>query len=98
MYVLSLTVFALGLMAKPMLVTIPVILLVLDFWPLARLKIPLFDKIEPDNTQDGNNKSCSLKFLVMEKIPFAVLAAGSSIVTMYAQKSSMSTIADVPAS
>ena len=35
-YVLSLFVFALGLMAKPMLVTLPVILLLLDYWPLKR--------------------------------------------------------------
>jgi hypothetical protein len=47
-YVLSLFVFTLGLMAKPMLVTLPVILLLLDYWPLKRkCSLPklLFEKL-----------------------------------------------------
>jgi protein O-mannosyl-transferase len=47
-YVFSLFVFALGLMAKPMLVTLPVILLLLDYWPLKReCSLPklLFEKL-----------------------------------------------------
>jgi Flp pilus assembly protein TadD len=40
-YVASLVLFALGLMAKPMLVTLPFVLLLLDFWPLQRLRPPL---------------------------------------------------------
>ena len=92
MYALSLAMFALGLMAKPMLVTIPVILLLLDFWPLERLKIRLTGKSE---LKDGTLSICSLPSLLIEKIPFALLAAGSSIVTIYAQKSSISTISDV---
>src|ERR1017187_2855117 len=39
-YVLSLLLFALGLMSKPMLVTMPFVLLLLDFWPLQRLQFP----------------------------------------------------------
>jgi tetratricopeptide (TPR) repeat protein len=38
-YVLSLTFFALGLMSKPMLVTLPCVLLLLDYWPLGRLRL-----------------------------------------------------------
>lgn len=45
-YFLSLIFFALGLMSKPMLVTLPFILLLLDFWPLDRLKRKLLVFVE----------------------------------------------------
>jgi protein O-mannosyl-transferase len=97
MYVLSLAMFALGLMAKPMLVTIPVILLLLDFWPLERINMRLFCTTGPRSKQEDNNYGFrQLKSMLLEKIPFALLATGSSIVTIYAQKSSISTITDVP--
>lgn len=89
MYVLSLAAFALGLMAKPMLVTIPVILLLFDFWPLGRLKLSR-------NRLEVTNRDCSLKSLLLEKLPFALLSAVSSVVTIYAQESSISTITNVP--
>ncbi len=38
-YVVTLVFFGLGLMSKPMLVTLPFVLLLMDFWPLARLKV-----------------------------------------------------------
>jgi protein O-mannosyl-transferase len=88
MYVLSLAAFTLGLLAKPMLVTIPVILLLLDFWPLSRFKSSC-------GKQEATYSGCSLKSLLLEKIPFALLAALSSIVTIYAQKSSLSSITEV---
>jgi Tfp pilus assembly protein PilF len=56
-------------MSKPMLVTLPFVLLLLDFWPLERLK-----------------KLKDLPALMVEKIPFFVLSAFSSVVTVYAQK------------
>ena len=37
---LVVVLFALGLMAKPMLVTLPVLLLLLDYWPLGRVRLP----------------------------------------------------------
>src|ERR1041385_4974130 len=42
-YIASLLVFALGLMSKPMLVTLPFVLLLLDFWPLNRFQLPISD-------------------------------------------------------
>lgn len=96
MYVLSLVSFALGLMAKPMLVTIPVILLLLDFWPFERLKIRLSEKSGSSALhQTDNNGGCRLTSLIVEKLPFAALAAASSIVTLYAQKPSMTTLANI---
>jgi hypothetical protein len=69
-YFLALTLFALGLMSKPMLVTLPFVLLLLDYWPLQRV-------------QWENSESCrkEVRFLILEKIPFLVLSVISSAVT-----------------
>jgi tetratricopeptide (TPR) repeat protein len=72
-YVTSLVLFILGLMSKPMLVTLPFTLLLLDFWPLRRL-----------NLASGSLLKSALP-LVVEKIPFFVLAIASSVVTLLVQ-------------
>jgi len=64
---------ALGLMAKPMLVTLPFVLLLLDFWPLGRLP------------QTAAWKAAALR-LVAEKIPLLLLVAASSVVTYVVQQ------------
>ena len=66
--------FALGLMSKPMLVTLPFTLLLLDYWPLNRL-------------QAASGKSILVKWkrLVFEKWPLFLLVVGSSVVTFIAQ-------------
>jgi protein O-mannosyl-transferase len=69
-YLLTLLTFALGLMAKPMLVTLPFVLLLLDYWPLVRIR--------QFNRQ-------TIYRLVLEKIPFIVLSGVSSAVTFIAQ-------------
>ncbi len=70
----SLATFALGLMAKPMLVTLPCLLLVLDFWPLRRIEI---------------FKCSRADFLVvLEKWPFFFVAALSCAITILAQSQS----------
>jgi tetratricopeptide (TPR) repeat protein len=63
MYLLALILFTLGLMAKSMLVTLPGILLLLDFWPLRRIQLPFPKQPAP-----------SLRRLLLEKIPFFALA------------------------
>jgi len=82
-YWLALGFFALGLMSKPMLVTLPVILLVLDFWPLKRMA-----------TDEGRGTRADLKsipqlstfsHLLFEKLPFAALSLASCIITVWAQ-------------
>jgi Tfp pilus assembly protein PilF len=67
-YGLTLLFFALGLMSKAMVVTLPLVLLLLDYWPLERFK------------------AGSAWRLVMEKIPFYVLAGVMSVVTFLVQK------------
>jgi protein O-mannosyl-transferase len=71
-YCLTLFFFALSLMAKPMLVTLPFLLLLLDFWPLNRMR----------NAEFGIRNFTKL---VLEKVPFLVLSAISCIVTIWAQ-------------
>jgi Tfp pilus assembly protein PilF len=95
MYVLSLAAFALGLMAKPMLVTIPVVLLLLDFWPLGRLKIQRMTL--SDKQPDVHNNNYRFGYLLLEKIPYLALSAASSILTVYAQSrgGSVSTLTDL---
>ena len=65
---------ALGLMSKPMLVTLPFVLLLLDYWPLGRFET------------HRSNTGRRLLQLVLEKIPLIALSAVSSIVTFLAQR------------
>ncbi|MEJ2730323.1 MAG: tetratricopeptide repeat protein [Deltaproteobacteria bacterium] len=73
--------FALGLMAKPMVVTLPFVMLLLDFWPLNR--------IQSRQLENHNGKpvaGLSVLQLVYEKIPLFVLAGISCVITLIAQK------------
>jgi protein O-mannosyl-transferase len=71
--------FACGLMAKPMVITLPLALLLLDYWPLQRI-----------GTATGNTGSRfvirPLFWLILEKVPLLILSAASAIVTIKAQK------------
>ena len=76
-YLLALLFFALGLMSKPMLVTLPFVLLLLDYWPLGRFEFGEDIK----HTRWGN-----LYKLTREKVPFFVLSAISSVITFLVQQ------------
>jgi len=71
-YRLSWLCFILGLLAKPMLVTVPIILLLLDFWPLKRFTI--------------YDLRFAIAGLVREKIPFFALAIITGVITLFAQR------------
>jgi len=71
-YMLALLFFVLGLLCKPMLVSLPLILLLLDYWPLHRIQLPFTCK--------------DVLPLLLEKIPFFLLAAASCVVTYLVQK------------
>lgn len=75
-YPAALGSFALGLMAKPMLVTLPLIMLLLDLWPLGRYRPPL------DKASAGG---LTAPQLIREKLPFAGLSLASAVVTLFAQ-------------
>jgi hypothetical protein len=72
-YALVVVLYALGLMTKPMLVTLPLVLLLLDVWPLRRFTI-------------GVDSAASGLRLLYEKLPLLALAAASSIVTIIVQR------------
>jgi tetratricopeptide (TPR) repeat protein len=73
--------YALGLMAKPMLVTVPFVLLLLDFWPLRRFG-------------NGGLEWNAAKTVILEKIPFVVLAILAGVLALVAQAKG-SALADV---
>ncbi len=78
--------FALGLMAKPMLVSLPVLLLVLDLWPLERLK-----RREPPASvrrkgRQPDEVPPSFARLVLEKLPLLAMAVASAIATFLVQR------------
>ncbi|RZB35316.1 MAG: hypothetical protein SRB1_01084 [Desulfobacteraceae bacterium Eth-SRB1] len=79
-YFLVFISLSLGLMAKPMLVTMPFVMLLLDLWPLKRLNLPL--------NQPAGSQNSNFIPLILEKIPFLVPVAISSILTLVAQHSS----------
>jgi tetratricopeptide (TPR) repeat protein len=80
-YLLSLMSFSLGLMAKPMVVTLPFLLLLLDYWPMNRYAAyPLITNAKI------SVHSKPMRLLVMEKIPFFILATVSCIITFLAQQ------------
>jgi tetratricopeptide (TPR) repeat protein len=88
-YSVSLIVFAMGLMSKPMLVTLPFVLLLLDYWPLNRFEVLRSAKKSDRqmcNTGSFSEKSLSPYYLFIEKIPFFALAAVSSAVTFIVQR------------
>jgi len=81
-YALMSIFFAFGLMSKAMLATTPLVLLLLDYWPLGRW-------------QGAKSKEQKAK-LIVEKIPLFILAAAVSVVTLFAQKNAMPRLGLLP--
>ena len=79
-YATVVVVFALGLMCKPMLVTLPLILLLLDYWPLNCLE----------------QKGATLGRLIAEKVPLLAMAVGAGVATLFAQGAALQPIARFP--
>jgi protein O-mannosyl-transferase len=82
-YCLVIVCYIAGLMSKPMLVTLPVLLLLLDYWPLGRLRVHRAE-IAP-----GKSQGPSTARILLEKAPLVMLAAASSVVTVLAQRGAM---------
>jgi tetratricopeptide (TPR) repeat protein len=85
-YLLLLLAFALGLLAKPMLVTLPCVLLLLDYWPLGRWP------------SRAGPRAVSLRRLVGEKLVLFALAAASCVITAIVQRQGGTVVAldDLP--
>jgi len=98
-YLLVILAFGCGLMAKPMLVTLPFVLVLLDFWPLGRFRRaasqPRRDRVSTGEIPGVSERLKSGRFgaekvsalvLIAEKIPLFILAGASSVITFIIQK------------
>jgi tetratricopeptide (TPR) repeat protein len=89
-YIMVVVLFAVGLMCKPTLVTLPFVLLLLDYWPLGR----------PHNSSGAvvsapgplQRRTATWLHLVLEKVPLLVLSAASCVATIFAQKEALNSI------
>ncbi len=78
-YMLVILFFILGLMSKPMLVTLPFVLLLLDYWPLGRFRFGYSDNC------NKSQKILSTMSIILEKIPFLFFSAALSVVAIFTQ-------------
>jgi protein O-mannosyl-transferase len=74
-YLVFAGLFVLGLMSKPMVITLPFVLLLLDYWPLGRIR-----------GGHADATAAPLSKLVVEKLPLIALSAASAVITMQAQR------------
>lgn len=84
-YLIVMVFFSLGLMAKPMLVTFPFVLLLLDFWPLKRFQCKGNFLLKSEKANDDAIRRN--RRIILEKIPLFIPVAISCILTFLAQKS-----------
>jgi Flp pilus assembly protein TadD len=84
-YAVMAALLALGLMAKPMLVTLPFVLLLLDVWPLGRVTL-VNDAAGHPGVASSKRLRCGWLQLVREKVPLLALAGASSIITFIVQR------------
>ncbi|MGO9515860.1 MAG: tetratricopeptide repeat protein [Candidatus Korobacteraceae bacterium] len=75
--------FACGLMAKPQVITLPLVLLLWDYWPLRRMFAT-----DPPTEAETAMQARSFSWLVLEKLPLLALSAASAVVTLIAQHES----------
>jgi protein O-mannosyl-transferase len=78
-YLVVVLLFALGLMSKPMVITLPFVLLLLDYWPLRRMNF------SDAGESESKIPHKAFSWLLLEKIPLLALSAASAIVTMMVQ-------------
>ena len=78
--------FAMGLMSKPMVITLPIVLLLLDYWPLGRTHFSANVESRDEASPRFAASTQPVWRLCLEKVPLLLLSAGSAIVTMLAQR------------
>lgn len=81
-YLTVMILFALGLMAKPMLVSLPLVLLLLDWWPLQRFSAA---EKEAESLAVRADKQQILRQILTEKIPLILMSLASAVITILAQ-------------
>jgi hypothetical protein len=111
-YWVVLVAFGLGLMSKPMLVTTPIVLLLLDYWPLGRLQRsevrgqkserqsttphPTLSPSQGERKQVRGFDRVVVRKLIVEKIPLLALSLASVVATLLAQKKALGSIEELP--
>ncbi|MGA2070259.1 MAG: tetratricopeptide repeat protein [Sedimentisphaerales bacterium] len=85
-YLLTILLFVFGLLAKPMLIMLPFVLLLLDYWPLERIRRQRTED-RRQRAEDSSQKLSVLR-LIAEKVPFFALAVIWSVITFLAQRGS----------
>ncbi len=96
-YLVTVVMYLLGLMTKPMLVTLPFLLLLLDVWPLARFSLTVTAN-NRSVAAEGRSQRAGARRLVLEKVPLFLMAVFASVITFAAQRSAgaMSTLDALP--
>ena len=94
-YLVVTALFVAGLMSKPMLVTAPIVLLLLDYWPLRRFEQISSTRGEAKILQSDNQRRI-IRRLFLEKIPLLIFSAGAGIVTFVLQKRSVGALPPLP--
>ena len=98
-YWLALLLFALGLLSKTMLVTLPFVLLLLDYWPLQRVSGVRCPGSGGDahaaGLPPGTSPPATYLRLLWEKIPFLLLSAAAGVATVLAQKGAIQSVQDL---
>ena len=80
-YAVTMLLFTAGLLSKPMVVTLPFVLLLLDYWPLYRIK-----HLQPSGVGSLQITPHPFRWLILEKIPLIALSVVSSVITFLAQR------------
>jgi protein O-mannosyl-transferase len=94
-YLVVVFLFVLGLMSKPMLVTLPFLLLLLDYWPLCRFEGARLPK-EQTSDLSWRSRTRLTRAIVAEKLPLLFLSAGSCALTFALQKHATGAIPPLP--
>ena len=82
MYMIALLMFALGLISKAIIVTLPFALLLMDFWPLRRIPVRILDDVHHDKFLENRMPGNATVFrLLLEKIPFVLLSTASIVIS-----------------
>jgi tetratricopeptide (TPR) repeat protein len=93
-YLLVAMLFIAGLMSKSMLVSAPMILLLLDYWPLGRMRGQGAEA--RDRRLEASRRWAVISRLLLEKIPLFVLSAGACVITFVLQKRATGAIPPLP--
>ena len=95
-YLLVALLFAFGLMSKPMLVTLPFVLLLLDYWPLNRVRDQCSEVRGRRTKSQMRGQWSVVRGLIIEKIPLLILSAAACVITFVIQKRATGALPPLP--